>query len=104
MLKYRRAYQIGQDRRPASRRKVSLVGQFQCQGSCEWRLCEVINISPFGAEIRMNEPMIVSRSLRLQIVDDLFDVNADVRHQDGRTIGIEFTSARMEALARYSWT
>ena len=102
MLNHRRAYQIGQDRRPAMRREVSLVAQFQCQGSCEWVSCEVINISPFGAEIRLKDTMIVSRSIRLQIIQDLFDVSADVRHQNGRTVGIEFTSARMEALAKYS--
>ena len=102
MLKHRRAYQIGQDRRPAARREVHLVGQFQCQGTCDWVSCDVINISPFGAEIRLKASMIVSRSIRLQIMEDLFDVSADVRHQNGRTVGIEFTSSRMEALARYS--
>ncbi|MAI45469.1 MAG: hypothetical protein CMB79_06220 [Filomicrobium sp.] len=102
MLKYRRAYQIGQDRRPATRREVSLKAQFQCHGSFEWVSCTVTNISPFGAEITLTEPMIVSRSVRLQILDDLFDVNAEVRHQHGRVFGIEFTSALLEALARYT--
>ncbi|MEM7747369.1 MAG: PilZ domain-containing protein [Pseudomonadota bacterium] len=102
MLKYRRAYQIGRDRRPTTRRKVCLTAKFQCRGSFEWIDCEVVNISPFGAELRVKEPMIVSRAVRLQILGDLFDATGDVRHQNGHTFGIEFTSSRLEAMARYS--
>ena len=93
---------LRQERRSAPRRAIDLAAQFQCRGSTDWTQCRVTNISAMGANLELSFPMIATREIRLQIMQDLFEATGEVRHQDGRNVGIEFTSSRMEALARYS--
>lgn len=94
--------QTRSDRRLAMRRAVSLPARFQPRGHFGWISCEVVNISPMGALLKLASPMIAPSEVRLQISEDFFKAIGGVRHLDGETIGIEFTSSRIEALARYS--
>ena len=89
------------DRRSTRRRQVTLSGRLQFQGGTAWKTCTVVNITPMGAMLILPEPMTVPREVRLQIPDNFFDVAGLVQHQDRARIGIEFSTNRMEALARY---
>lgn len=95
-------YHTKPDRRRTVRREVSLAAHFQFKGHVGWIACEIVNISPMGALLKPALPTIASGEIRLQIAQDFFEATAEIRHQDGKTIGIEFTSSRIEALARYS--
>lgn len=90
------------EQRRAMRRETQLPAKFQCQGTFGWIDCEVTNISPIGALLKLPHEMIVGRHMRVQIPGDAFEATAEVRHQDGRVVGIAFTSSRLEAMRLYS--
>lgn len=83
-------------------REARLAARFRSNCTAEWSDCIVVNISPTGALLKLSYPVIALREITIVIPDDLFQATAVVRHQDGRTIGVEFTSSRREALAKYS--
>lgn len=67
--------------------------------------CVVRDISPMGAGIELAYDAFVPLQFRLQIPDDLFEVECRLRRRNGQFIGVEFLSARAEAMARYgAWT
>ncbi len=63
--------------------------------------CRVTNISPMGALIEFSEPRILPQAFRLTIPDELFAAECEFRHQTGKSVGVLFTTGRMEALARF---
>ena len=90
------------DRREVARQCTKLAAKFQCLGSYGWTDCEVANISPLGALLHLSSDIDVSRNIRLQIPNDLFEATAELRHQDGCMICVAFTSSRPQAIRRYS--
>jgi hypothetical protein len=54
-----------------------------------------------GAGLELTYEAFVPLQFRLQIPDDLFEAECMLRHRRGTTVGVEFVSARAEALARY---
>lgn len=63
--------------------------------------CRVKNISPMGALLEFSEARILPARFRLTIPDELFSAECEFRHQTGKSVGILFTTGRMEALARF---
>lgn len=64
--------------------------------------CRVKNISPMGALIEFPEARILPAAFRLTVPDEMFSAECEFRHQTGNTVGVLFTSGRMEALAKFS--
>ena len=89
------------DRRSSPRHKVELAARVQVLGQ-PWLNCTVRDISPMGALLDFASPTMVPASFRLLIPVDLFDVECEVRHQNGRRVGVTFLSNRQGAVARYS--
>ena len=85
-----------------STRRSGQSAKIQCLGSYGWTDCAVANISPMGALLEVTSEVDVTRNLRVQIPQDLFEATAEVRHQNGRYICIAFTSSRPQAVRRYS--
>jgi hypothetical protein len=54
-----------------------------------------------GAGLALTYEAFVPLQFRLQIPDDLFEADCQLRHRHGTSVGIEFISRRAEALARY---
>lgn len=63
--------------------------------------CRVKNISPMGALLEFGEKRIIPANFRLTIPSEMFAAECEFRHQTGSTIGVLFTTGRMEALARF---
>lgn len=63
--------------------------------------CSVKNISPMGALLEFPEARILPAHFRITIPDQLFTAECEFRHQTGKSVGILFTTGRMEALARF---
>lgn len=85
-----------------SARRAGQAAKIQCLGSYGWTDCAVANISPMGALLEVTPEIDVTRNLRVQIPNDLFEATAEVRHQNGRYVCIAFTSSRPQAIRRYS--
>lgn len=92
---------LPEEKRSAFRRKVNLAASI-CIGGSGRLACRVVDISPMGAGIELLSPGILPATFRLVIPIDLFSVDCELRHQNGRIVGVEFTSHRPEAMARYS--
>ena len=60
------------------------------------------NISPMGALLEFEMPVILPKRFRMQIPKDLFEVECDLRHNDGTMAGVLFINNRSGAMARYS--
>lgn len=88
------------DRRFSNRRAVALAGHVKFAGRPRIP-CRVRNISPSGALIEFAADMELPQRFRLDIDDDLFEVDCELRHGDGRRFGVEFTSNRQGAVALY---
>jgi hypothetical protein len=88
------------NRRVVNRKAVSLAG-FVKVGSRARIPCMVRNISPSGALIEFATVMDLPQRFRLDIDSDLFEVECEVRHLDGPSVGVEFTSNRQGAVALY---
>ncbi|MGE0697597.1 MAG: hypothetical protein AB7O57_00725 [Hyphomicrobiaceae bacterium] len=88
------------ERRARDRRLVSLAARIRL----EWGVyvpCTVHNITAMGAGLELTYDAFVPLQFRLQIPGDLFEVECGLRHRRGTFVGVEFLSARAEALARY---
>lgn len=90
-----------QDRRVTRRLDVDLAGLVRV-ASLPWVECRVRNISPMGAMIEFASPTILPRHFRLQIPNDLFEAECELRHQSGEVAGVLFVTNRAGALARYA--
>ena len=88
------------DRRLSQRREVELKGRLRLKGGL-YLACTVRNISAMGAGLELDCEAFVPLQFRLQIPDDLFEADCHLKHRHGTLVGVEFTSARAEALARY---
>ena len=88
------------DRRGLVRRPVDLKGRIRLEGGV-YLACSVRDISPMGAGLELVYDAFVPLQFRLQIPDDLFEADCALKHRRGSSIGVEFLSARLEALARY---
>lgn len=94
--------EIGQaERRLVHRKDVHLTARIMLADGTSLP-CIVRNISPMGARLEIDSGASLPPAFRLQIPDDLFTAECALQHQDGRFAGVEFTSARAEAMARYS--
>jgi hypothetical protein len=94
----RQAQQV--DRRGAVRSEVALAARICLPGSL-FLPCTVRNISSMGAALELVYEAFVPLQFRLQIPDDLFEAECALKHRHGTIVGVEFISARAEALARY---
>jgi hypothetical protein len=65
------------------------------------RPCRVKNISPMGALIEFEDTDPLPPAFRMTIPDELFAADCEFHHQTDNTVGVLFTSGRMEALARF---
>ncbi len=90
-----------QDRRRAVRRTVNLAGRL-CFSDGIYLPCTVRDISPMGARLELACETILPLRFSLQIPDDLFQVDCELKYRNGRCVGVEFLSSRAEAMARYS--
>ena len=63
--------------------------------------CRVKNISAMGALLEFSEARIMPANFKLTIPDELFSAECEFRHQTGQSIGVLFTTGRMEARARF---
>ena len=63
--------------------------------------CRVVDISAGGARIEVASGVVIPERFKLLIPDDLFEAECEVRHADGASAGLVFTSNQMEALAAY---
>jgi hypothetical protein len=88
------------DRRIDFRTSVSLPGHIKVIGRARMP-CRVVNISASGALIEMSEDIQLPERFRLDIDGDLFEAMCELRHSEQRRIGVEFTTNRQGALARY---
>ena len=91
---------INTDRRFGPRREVTLAAHIKLIGKPRIP-CTVRNISPSGALIEFATDIELPATFRLDIDQDLFEVNCELRHGEGRRFGVEFTSNRQGALANY---
>jgi hypothetical protein len=89
------------DRRRAPRRIVALAGRLRFQDGI-YLPCTVRDISPMGAKLELSCETILPMRFRLQIPDDLFEADCELKYRNGRCVGVEFQSARAEAMARYA--
>ena len=92
----------GTERRSSRRRSVFLRAKVKLPGIAVPVNCVVRNISPMGALIHFERPTPTPANFKLVIEADFFQADCIVRHVSGEDVGVEFTSSRMEALARYS--
>ena len=90
------------DRRSSRRRSVFLRAKVKLPEITTPVHCVVRNISPMGALIHFEKPTPVPARFKLVIESDFFEAECEVRHVSGDMVGVEFTSSRLEALARYS--
>ncbi len=89
-----------QERRQTRRKAVRLKAKAGIRyGAPE--PCSVLNISPMGALLEFTEPQKLPKYFRISIDSAMFSADCEVRHQEGRTAGVLFTSNRMEALALF---
>lgn len=88
------------DRRQSQRRLVSLAARIRLAQNV-YLPCTVRDISPMGAGLALDYDAFVPIQFKLQIPEDLFEVECALRHRHGDIIGVEFLSARAEAMARY---
>lgn len=63
--------------------------------------CTVLDLSAGGAGIGFHEPVILPRQFRLQIAEDLFEAECELRHQNGERAGVMFVSHLAEAFSRF---
>lgn len=89
------------DRRQTPRHDIRLSAHVKVLGRARIP-CIVRNISSTGARIEFYAAIALPQSFRLDIDDDLFEAHCDVRHQNGRIYGVQFTSNLQLALAKYS--
>ncbi len=64
--------------------------------------CRVTTISPMGAQLEFGRGIELPLAFRLTIPDEMFAADCELRQQSGCAAGVLFTSARLEALARFS--
>lgn len=64
--------------------------------------CRVTTISPMGAQLEFGPGIELPLAFRLTIPDEMFAADCELRQQSGCAAGVLFTSARLEALARFS--
>lgn len=57
--------------------------------------CLVRNISSGGALLEVEEPHLISQSLKLIIEADGFEADCDVRHKSDFAVGVYFTEIRI---------
>ena len=88
------------NRRQFSRQPVQKRGLIRL-GALPAVACVVEDISAGGARIRIEAGQPVAQAFKLQIPNDLFEAECEVRYQSGPVVGVMFTSNRMEALAHY---
>lgn len=88
------------ERRRVERKKVLLAARLRLAHGL-YIPCTVIDISPMGAGIALDVDLFVPLQFRLQIPADLFEAECVLRRRNAANIGVEFLSARAEALARY---
>jgi len=88
------------ERRAGGRKDVCLEGRLRLRDGT-YLPCTVRSISAMGAGIELASETFVPLTFRLQILTDLFDVECELRNRQGNFIGVEFTSSRAEAMARY---
>ena len=89
------------DRRRSGRRHCDLAARIRVPGF-PMIMCRVLDISPMGAMFELETLAIMPATFTLQIPNDLFSVECDLRHQNGQRCGVLFTSNRQEAMSRYS--
>lgn len=63
--------------------------------------CTVKNVSAMGAMIEFVGDVVLPETFRIIIESKMFWADCEVRHQNGRTIGVMFISNRAEALAAF---
>jgi methyl-accepting chemotaxis protein len=63
--------------------------------------CIVRNISAMGALLEFSSSVVVPEQFRIIIESEMFTADCEVRHHTGRTVGVMFTSSRLEAMARF---
>jgi PilZ domain len=91
---------ISTDRRQHQRNIVNYAARVDTGAS--GRLpCRVINISAMGALLEFEQYTILPAQFRLGIEEKWFEADCAIRHQDGRVIGVLFTSSRQRALATF---
>ncbi|MEQ1672067.1 MAG: PilZ domain-containing protein [Hyphomicrobium sp.] len=88
------------DRRNAPRREVFLAAKAGIRFDAPVA-CIVRNISAMGALLEFSEPVIAPKTFRITIDSALFSADCELRHQNGRLVGVMFISNRMEALAAF---
>lgn len=88
------------DRRVTGRKEVHLQGRIRLSDGT-YLPCVVRDISAMGARLELASDAPVPLAFRLQIPADLFDAECVLSYQSGNLAGVEFTSARAEAMARY---
>ena len=90
------------ERRSSRRSSVFLRAKVRLPNNDAPVDCIVRNISPMGALIQFERAITTPTNFRLVIESDFFQADCTVLHVTGGNVGVEFTSGRMEALARYS--
>jgi PilZ domain len=88
------------NRRAVERRPVTLAAKAAILDGSRVD-CTVRNISAMGALIEFREPTRLPNTFRLAIPSAMFSADCEVRHQEGRMVGVMFVSNRMEALAAF---
>ena len=88
------------ERRRAVRRPIDRDARIRLEGGV-FLACRVRDISAMGAGLELVYEAFVPLQFRLQIPDDLFEAECALRNRRGTAIGVEFLSARAEAMSRY---
>ncbi len=94
------SFALQSDRRQALRRTVELAARIRLEGGV-FVSCMVRDISPMGAGLELDYEAFLPLQFNLQIPSDLFEVDCVLKHRRGTSAGVEFVSARAEAMARY---
>ena len=89
------------NRRQFARRPVQKRGLIRL-GTLPAVSCLVVDVSPGGAKLKIEPAHLVPQVFKLQIPDDLFEAECEVRYEAESIVGVMFISNRMEALAHYS--
>jgi len=88
------------DRRRHQRQPANLMASVSLGGP-GMIPCKVLNISAMGAMLEFAGPVILPQTFHLRIDQDFFECGCEIRHQNGLTAGLLFTSNRQRALATY---
>ena len=94
------ARSVMSDQRSSHRHLVRLKAHVKFLGRARVA-CEIHNISSTGALLVFPAAVTLPSTFRLDVDEDLFEAQCEVRHHSGCKYGVRFTTNIQGAMARY---